>query len=176
MKRIQSYWSHAEEGILAFTLVGLAFLAFMEVVSRYLFNHSFTWFEELSRYTGVFITFLGASLGVKYGTHFSMDLFLSKAGARTALFMRIITCALSSAIFFTIGYFGFAHVLKLKSFGVHSAALQIPMYIPYLPIAFFSFTLALRYMVLGIRHVVDFKNKRSLTETRSGEKVVGEGP
>jgi len=170
MKQIRSYWRRAEEGVLAFTLVGLAFLAFMEVVSRYLFNHSFTWFEELSRYTGVFITFLGASLGVKYGTHFSMDLFMSKAGPRTAHVMQIIVSLLSSGIFLTISYFGFVHVLKLKSFGVHSAALQIPMYIPYLPIAVFSFTLALRYILLGIQQAADLKG------ASTGIKVSGEGP
>lgn len=171
MKRIGSYCRHAEEGVLAFALVGLALLAFMEVVTRYLFNHSFTWFEELSRYTGVFITFLGASLGVKYGTHFSMDLFLSKAGPRTRHVMQMIICLLSAGIFFTISYFGFIHVSKLKTFGVHSAALQIPMYIPYLPIAVFSFTLALRYTLLGFQHVKALKRPGD----RSGLKRAAEG-
>ncbi|MEJ2040820.1 MAG: TRAP transporter small permease [Desulfosarcinaceae bacterium] len=148
MKTIIRTLNKLEEGTLALTLLGLALMAFMEVVSRYVFNHSFTWFEELSRYLGVFMTFLGASLGVKYGTHFSMDLMVRKAGPRGGALLNAITCLVAAALFCVLAYLGLEHMLKLKKFGVRSAAMQLPMYIAYLPIALFSATMALR---LGIR-------------------------
>ena len=78
MKVFFKYLGRLEEGVLGISLLGLALMAFVEVLGRYLFNHSFTWFEEFSRYFGVFLTFLGASLGVKHGVHFSMDLLVTK--------------------------------------------------------------------------------------------------
>jgi C4-dicarboxylate transporter DctQ subunit len=145
MKTIIRAANKIEEGTLVATLLGLALMAFVEVVSRYAFNHSFTWFEELSRYLGVFMTFLGASLGVKYGTHFCMDLMVRKAGLRGGAFINAFTCLIAAALFAMLAFLGMEHSLKLKKFGVHSAAMQLPMYLAYLPIAVFSATMALRF-------------------------------
>ncbi len=62
-----------EEGLVGFSLLGLAVLTCVETILRYTFNYTFTWFQEFSNYMIVFTTFLGASIGVKYGVHFSMD-------------------------------------------------------------------------------------------------------
>ncbi len=134
------------------TLLGLALLAFVEVLLRYVFGYSFTWFEELSRYLGVFMTFLGASLGVKHGTHFSMDFFIKRAGPRAGHLINAFTSLGAAALFFSLSYLGIQHALKLNKFGVRSAAMQIPMAVVYLPIAVFSFTMALRLAARCVRH------------------------
>lgn len=152
MKTFIRALNRLEEATLAVTLLGLALLAFVQVLLRYVFGHSFTWFEELSRYAGVFMTFLGASLGVKYGTHFSMDFFIRKAGPRVGHLINALTSLGSAALFFTLSHLGVQHVLKLNKFGVKSAALQMPMAVVYLPIAVFSFTMALRFLTRGIQH------------------------
>jgi C4-dicarboxylate transporter, DctQ subunit len=141
-----------EEGTLALTLLGLAMLAFIQVFLRYVFGYSFTWFEEFSRYAGVFMTFLGASLGGKYGTHFSMDFFIKKIGPRAAHLINAVTCLGAAALFFTLSHLGLQHALKLNKFGVKSAAMQVPMAIVYLPIAVFSFTIALRFLIRSVQH------------------------
>lgn len=160
MKSFIRTLNHIEEGILAFTLLGLALLAFIEVVQRYAFGHSFTWFEELSRYLGVFMTFLGASLGVKYGTHFAMDFFIRRAGLRTGHFINAVTSLGAAVLFFTLSELGLQHALKLHKFGVKSAAMQIPMAIVYFPIAVFSFTMALRFLIRSFRHVAYLAGRR----------------
>ena len=152
MKAIIRAVNKLEEAALAGTLLGLALMAFVEVVSRYMFNHSFTWFEELSRYLGVFMTFLGASLGVKYGTHFCMDLMVRKAGPRGGALINTFTCLAAAVLFAMLAFLGMEHSLKLKKFGVHSAAMQLPMYIAYLPIAVFSATMALRFTIRCLQH------------------------
>ena len=55
------------------TLLGLAVVGAIQVFFRYVLHISFAWFEEAGRYLGVFITFLGSAIGVKYGIHFTMD-------------------------------------------------------------------------------------------------------
>lgn len=152
MKTFIRALNRLEEGTLAVTLLGLAVLAFIQVVLRYLFGHSFTWFEEFSRYAGVFMTFLGASLGVKYGTHFSMDFFIKKVGLRAGHLIQALTSLGAATLFFTLSQLGVQHALKLSKFGVKSAAMQVPMAIVYLPIAIFSFTMALRLLIRGIQH------------------------
>ena len=62
-----------EENLVGLSLLGLALLTCLETFLRYAVNYTFTWFQEFSNYMIIFTTFLGASIGVKYGSHFSMD-------------------------------------------------------------------------------------------------------
>jgi C4-dicarboxylate transporter DctQ subunit len=153
MKRFFAIINRVEETTLAITLLGLAFLAFYEAVQRYFFNQSFTWFEELVRYCSVFITFLGASLGVKYGNHFSMDFFVTRVGPKAAHVMRVITAWLSSFLFLLVSWYAWEHCQKLYKWGTASSAMQLPMYWAYAPIALFSLTLGVRFALDGFSHL-----------------------
>ena len=173
MKRLVFILNRLEEGVLAATLLGLALMAFMEVVLRYLFNHSFTWFEEFSRFTSVFITFLGASLGVKYGLHFAMDYFVEKAGLRLGNLMRVASNLLSAVLFAVIAWLSWQHANKLLLREVTSGAMQVPMFWPYLPIPVFSLIMALRFIHQAWRHLVGMVNNQrvpNLTPGRIGEE------
>ncbi len=151
MRRWLKILNHLEEGALALTLLGLAVMAFVQVIFRYFFDISFTWFEELSRYLGVFLTFLGASLGVRYGTHFSMDFLLIRAGARAVRAMRLISALLGAAMFLTLAWLSWKHTGKMLRFGTLSGAMKAPMWLFYMPMPFFSLMIALRFLLLGWR-------------------------
>ena len=73
MSKILRILNNIEELVLGFTLLGLAIFVFIQVVLRYGFHFAYSWAEELGRYMTIFFTFLGASLGIKYGTHFSVE-------------------------------------------------------------------------------------------------------
>ena len=47
MKEVSKYIDHVENTILVWTILGLAFLGFVQVITRYFFEYSFTWYEEL---------------------------------------------------------------------------------------------------------------------------------
>jgi C4-dicarboxylate transporter DctQ subunit len=151
-----------EEGVLVGSLLGLAFMAFVEVVTRYVFNHSFTWFEEFSRYFCVFITFLGASLGVKYGLHFSMDFLITRVRYRTAHLMRIASNLIAAALFTWVAWLAWQHAWKLKGFGTTSAAMGLPMFWAYLPIAVFGATLVIRFVIQAVKHAKGFRDNEPL--------------
>jgi len=67
VKQIINFIDRVENFTLVWTILGLALIGFVQVLTRYIFNYSFTWFEELGRYLGVFIAFLGASLRRLHG-------------------------------------------------------------------------------------------------------------
>ena len=93
-----------EEWTLVFILLGLAFLSCIQVFCRYVLGFSFSWMDEISRYLGVFIAFLGASLGVKYGTHFSMDLVYEKVSSDSFRHgLKVFINVISAIIMFVIG-------------------------------------------------------------------------
>ena len=95
-----------EEWALVFILLGLAFLSFAQVFCRYFLGFSFSWMDEISRYFGVLVAFLGAALGVKYGTHFSMDLVYEKVssdGFRHGL--KVFINVISGIIMFVVAWY-----------------------------------------------------------------------
>ncbi|RJX30134.1 MAG: TRAP transporter small permease [Desulfarculus sp.] len=170
MKNLMKIINHIEEGVLALGLLALALMAFGEVVTRYLFNHSFTWFEEFSRYFCVFLTFLGASLGVKYGLHFSMDYLVTRVSLRNGHLMRIAGCLISAVFFSMVAWYGWQHALRLKKFGTTSAAMGLPMFWAYLPIAVFSAILVIRFLIQAWRHAAAYQANLPLPPPGGGRE------
>ncbi len=150
--RILRYWNRLEEVVLGWTLLGLALLAFVQVVLRYAFATGLDWGEEFGRYVSVLLTFLGASVGVKHGTHFSVEALVKALPYRASHGVRALASLLTALLFAVVVWYGSIHTAKLQRFGVSSASLRVPMWIPYLPIPLFSATLSVRFFLQSLRH------------------------
>ncbi len=147
MQRIYDIIDRIENLTLVWTVLGLAVIGFVQVISRYLFNYSFTWFEELGRYLGVFITFLGACTGVKTGSHFTMDLIVYYLKHPWQQLTKIFTGSLSALFFFMVAWYSWHLVVKMYGYETTSPTLEIPMYIAYLPIPVFSGFMGIRFLI-----------------------------
>ncbi len=147
--RLSRMLDRAENAVLVWTILGLALIGFIQVVSRYLFNYSFTWYEELGRFLAVFVAFLGAAIGVKTGSHFSMDLAVSHLVRPWQEILRASVAFFSSLFFLVIAWYAWKTILRLHGFGNTSPAMGIPMYLAYLPIPIFSLVIAARYLLSG---------------------------
>lgn len=146
-----------EEWTLVFVLLTLAFLTAIQVFCRYVLGFSFTWMEELARYVGVFVTFLGAALGVKYGVHFSMDLLYERVtNDRFRHALRAVVHVLSALLLIVIGWYGWVQAEKLFKFGALTSVLQVRKFWFYVPIPLFSFLMAWRFFHLATKHLASF--------------------
>ncbi len=150
MKRILTILAKTEELTLSLTFLSLALVAVVQVFCRYVLDISFTWFEEAGRYVGIFATFLGAGLGVKYASHFAMDLLVSNAAPQVRRLLQLLIGLLCGSAMLLLAYHGFALVQNNYTFGNTSAAMQMPMYIAYLPIPFFATIMALRFYRIAL--------------------------
>ena len=82
--------------------LGVALIAIMvaaitiQVFTRYVFNRPIIWVEEISTYSFIWASFVGASLGLKYGRHVKIETFVehlpprAKAASRTLVNLIII--------------------------------------------------------------------------------------
>lgn len=156
-----------EEGVLAYALLGIAVFTFVETVLRYSISYTFTWFNEVANYTIIFCTYLGASVGVKYGTHFSMEALTEYCPDKVSHLLKTVAYFLSGVMAVLFVYYGTKHLFSLKSFGVKSSAMQIPMYIPYIPIPLFSISIAFRFFALSYRHFNSFRKGEPFERIRS---------
>lgn len=140
----------SENFVLVWTILALASVGFIQVICRYVFNISFAWFEELGRYLGVFIAFLGSAIGVRTGNHFLMDLIVSRINPPYRYMVNIFTCLLSSAFFFMVAWYSVKLIIKMYGYETTSPTMQIPMYIPYLPIPVFSIVMGIRFIIKAL--------------------------
>jgi len=144
MKQFSKIFQNIEEYVLGMSILALAIYACIQVFTRYALNFSFTSYEEIGRYTCVFITFLGASLGIKRSSHFAMTAVTDRLPYKTAHVVSALVWVISSIFFFVVTYYGIIHCMKQFRFETISPALRIPMYIPFLPIPIF-------FTVMGFR-------------------------
>lgn len=147
-----------EHFVLVWTILGLALVGAFQVLTRYGFNYSFSWFEELGRYLAVLIAFLGAGIGAKKGTHFSMDLIVGMLAKPYQYYLQSFTGIISSAFFFLIAVYSWKFIVRMHNFGATSSTMGIRMYIVYLPILIFSVVMAVRFLITGLGYIKKARN------------------
>ena len=149
--KIVKIFNYLEEYLLACVVLALAILTVIQVMTRFSAGFGFFWLEETGRHVLIFITFLGASLGVKYGTHFSMTAVERSVPAAISHVLKAIVNLACSLFFILIVYYGFGHVIHLQKLGVTTTTLLIPFYIPYLAIPVFSMVISLRFLLISLK-------------------------
>jgi TRAP-type transport system small permease protein len=88
----------------------MATLVFANVVSRYVFNHSITWVEELTRYMMAWVGFLGSGLVLRYGAHIAVDVFQDLLPLRAAQALRVLIVVVLAAAFVAMTWLGVQYV------------------------------------------------------------------
>lgn len=91
-------------------MAGMSVLVITNVISRYLFNHSFVWAEELSRYMMIWVGFLGSGLVLRIGAHIAVDVFQDMMPTRIAQLMRLAVLALVGGCIVAMGWLGLQYV------------------------------------------------------------------
>ena len=152
MEKVLRNINRLEELAIGYALLLLAVVACIQVVLRYVFGMAFDWVDELSRYVCILITFVGAGVCVRYGTHFCMDAFVQFAPNRIKHLLKTLSNLVSALIMATAAYYGWVQIAKLARFGTTTPTLQIPMYVPYLPIGIFCAVIALRFLIQSLKH------------------------
>jgi TRAP-type C4-dicarboxylate transport system permease small subunit len=74
-----------EAGAIAFVMLLLTIVTFAQVVSRYVFNDPLIWSEEAARYLFVWVSMLGAALGLREGAHYGLDAVRTRLPRRVRL-------------------------------------------------------------------------------------------
>lgn len=109
---------------------------FLQVVFRFVFNAPLYWTEELSRYSFVYIVFIGAAWAGRQGMHLGVDYFTSKLPEKTRRCLKVVMDVLILVFSAVIVFVGIS-VVPIN-FRQLSPALNIPMGAVYaaIPIGF----------------------------------------
>lgn len=107
MKRILHFFyflERLESNVCILLLFGMTSVVILQVFSRYLFNYSFVWAEELVRYLMIWMVLIGAALVQSKNDHIRIDLLPMLVGPRERRIMETLfrLCILAFVIILII--------------------------------------------------------------------------
>lgn len=107
-------------------------IVFLQVISRYAFNYTPSFAEELSRYLFVWTVFLSLPLVAKTGGHMAIETITSRISGKKLKICRVLADIFTFVFLFIMVYYGFKMV-QLAHFQT-SPAMVIPMSYVYIVI------------------------------------------
>lgn len=141
-------------------------VAIVQVVARYVFNNSLYWSEELILYSLITMSFLAASMGVRYAAHISVEMLYAFAGPRLTRVLKYVATLLGFAFAATLVYYGGRLFINTSNMGQLSPAMQVPVAYIYLPIPVAGAFMLVRYLLI-FQTLVAGKDYKPLATTMS---------
>lgn len=135
-----------------YTMMVLMFAAtivtIVQVIARYVFNNSLYWSEEFILYALISMSFLAASMGVRYSAHISVEAVFAFVSPRTGRYFRMFAAVLGVAFSASLIYYGSRLFLNTLNMGQLSTAMQIPVAYVYFIIPLSGIFMLLRYLLV----------------------------
>jgi len=110
--------NRAEEAVICLLLAATTLLVFIDVVMRFGFNTGFMWSQELTLYMSAWFVLLGASYGLKVGSHIGMDAFVKLFSTIGRRILTALGCVLGLIYCALILYGSFVYLKKVKRIGI----------------------------------------------------------
>lgn len=127
LKLFDKIIQHFEEIILVVFFSLMPLLCFFQVLCRFVFHYPAPWTEEIMRAMFVWTTFVGASLGVKHGSHLGVTAIVNQFPPKLHSASQVVInvgCALFCLFF---AYSGLEMVLHQISAGQLLPVSRIPV-------------------------------------------------
>ncbi len=124
----------------------MLFIIFIQVIFRYVFQHSLTFSEELARYLFVYIVFFGTAVVARENGHIVVGVVTQRLKGKIAKYTKIAAYT-SIMVFVTILFYHGVRIVALTSYQL-SPALRIPMSYIYLAIPVASFVMFCNMLIL----------------------------
>ena len=118
------------EKILFVLLSAMTAIVFIQVLFRYVINAPLYWTEEAARYIMIWIVFLGASIGIRRGSHLGFTWYVERSNAKVRRILALVANLGLFAFSLNITYYG--TIITLQNMKQLSPGLQMPVAFVYL--------------------------------------------
>lgn len=116
MLKIKYYFDKFLEFFLALIMLVMSLVVLWQVFTRFVLDSPSSWSEELARFLMVWMGFLGGAVGLKYGTHLGLTLFLERIKndnmKKAVEIIGHFLCIVMGAI---IVYYGYVFMIEGKN-------------------------------------------------------------
>jgi C4-dicarboxylate transporter DctQ subunit len=126
--------AHFEEVILILTLSAMTILVFGQTSTRFTIGKTPSWTQELAQFLQVYFVYCGASYAIKKKAHIRITLLGNTLPPSWNLGFDIIGQACFLIFCGILIAWGIPLCNEIRKFNQVSAAMQLPMFIPYLAV------------------------------------------
>jgi TRAP tripartite ATP-independent transporter, periplasmic protein len=155
LKAIDDY---LEETILLILLVLMTCIMGVQIVSRYVFQNSLTWSEELVRYMFVWSAFLGVPFCIKHGLSIKVDQFRNLFPIPLQKVLMYIDKIIIFLLFLVLFIYSFTVIKATYLSGQTSPAMQLPIWTVQISVTVSSLLSMIR-SIQNLSHLVRGKIK-----------------
>jgi TRAP-type transport system small permease protein len=167
--RFERYFVSANRAAVFIMMVVMTTLVFVNVITRYVFNFSIIWAEEVSQYLMIWIAYLGAGLALREGRHVALDMLHDRLPAALGRKLKMAVGGLVLAFLGAVTVLGFQFAVFV--WNQETPVLNISLGIPTLAIPIGALLFAM-HLVLMFRDYADKRFKPGyVLEDLSGEGV-----
>lgn len=167
--RFERYLVAANRVIIFAMMAVMTTLVFVNVVTRYVFNFSIIWAEEVSQYLMIWIAYLGAGLALREGRHVAVEMLQDRLPTAAGRRLRMAVGGLVLLFLGVVTVLGFQFAVFV--WNQETPVLNISLGIPTLAIPIGALLFAL-HLLLMFRHYVGKQYTPGLVlEDLSGEEA-----
>jgi len=142
-------WVEIERFILSVTTILMSLMLVSNAISRYFFNKSWPFTEEIGKMGVLILTFMGLGYAARKGMHIEMSGLFDMMSQKVQRILRIFINIVSFIILGICTVLAFQYVKHVYDLNQVSTILRIPLYLVMLVIP-------LGFLLASIRYLVDF--------------------
>jgi C4-dicarboxylate transporter, DctQ subunit len=144
-------------------MASVSVIIFGQVVSRYGFNFTPSWSEELSRFLIVWSIFIGVSIGVRKNQHIGVDALIRFMPHKLKVASEVLLNLIGLVVVGILVYISIGYIKDTMEYEQLSPSMRIPMYIPYM-------AMPVGLTLSGIRFIQDIV--RLFTRKHQAEEAI----
>ncbi|WP_247730307.1 TRAP transporter small permease [Halovivax limisalsi] len=145
-------------------------IVFMRVVTRYLFDFTYAWSQELSQFLAIWLSLLVVGKLLMEDSHLGVDLLFEKLSTEWQYRIRSVQLGLIFVLAVFVTEYGLVYALN-SGLGQTSPTLGIEMFYPYLIMPIFGLLLALHSLSKFLEITVDREAIDSVSRAEKVEEV-----
>jgi len=122
----------------------LIILVFSQFLSRYVFDYSLSWSQELSRYLLIWLAWISVSFTIREKRHIRVEILKDRLPKKIQTIVEIIVLILWAVFAIFLAVVGTQFVLSIQTSGQGSPMIGLPMWMVYLILPLAGVLMAVR--------------------------------
>lgn len=144
-----------ENFIIIVSFAFMTFCSFAQVVNRNIFQFPISWFDEASTYCMIYMTLLGTEIGLRDGSQIAVTALVNKFKGASKFVINIIAKIIVVIFSATVLFYSIKMVEMQAASGQTTAALHLPMSVPYMALVISFGIITAVQAVITIKMVID---------------------
>jgi C4-dicarboxylate transporter DctQ subunit len=134
-------------------LIAATALVFVNVVLRYVFNYGMSWSDEVTKYSLLWLVFLGSGVAARQGGHISMEALLTLLSPRAQQLNAALVNAVCAVLSAIVGFFGWRLAMAVRTLDQVGPASGLPVFWVYLAIPVGCLLMMLGFWEVALRRL-----------------------